>query len=217
METVAIKGTVRKEVGKKSTKALRREGQIPCAMYGMGDAIHFSTTAKAVKTLIYTPNFKLAEIELDGKMHTCILKDKHFHPVNDSIENLEFIELLEGRRISVEIPVKLVGVAPGVKEGGNLQQNLRRIKVQTTSSHLVDELTLDVSSLEIGQSIRVRDIEALEGVEIMNTGGIPVAIIEVPRALRSEEEEAAALLEAAEGEEGAEGEGAADADSTTEA
>lgn len=207
METVAIKGTVRKEVGKKPTKALRREGLIPCVIYGMGDSIHFSTTAKAVKTLIYTPSFKLAEIELDGKTYKCILKDRHFHPVNESIENLEFIELLDGRRVTVEIPVKLTGSAPGEKEGGSLQQNIRRIKVQTTSTHLVDELTLDVSSLEIGQAVRVRDIKALEGIEIMNTGGTPVASIEVPRALRSAEEEE-------EGTEGAETEGTEGAEST---
>lgn len=208
METVAIKGLKRTETGKKATKAMRREGLIPCAMYGMGDATHFGISFKDVKPLIYTASFKLAEIDIDGSKHKCIIKDRTFHPVTEEIENIEFIELLEGRKVTVQVPVKFEGQAPGVKIGGSMQQNLRRITIKTTPENLVDELVLDISTLEIGQSVRVRDIEELEGVQIMNPGGTPVATIEVPRALRSEQ----ASEEAVEGEEGeapAEGEAAA--------
>jgi large subunit ribosomal protein L25 len=209
METVALTGLKRTETGKKAAKALRNEGRIPCAIYGMGTAVHFSTTFKDVKSLIYTASFKIAEIELDGKTYKCIVKDKHFHPVSDEIENIEFIELLDNRKITVQIPVKFHGAAtaPGVKAGGSLQQNLRSITIKTTSEHLVGELTLDVSELEIGQSVRVREIDVLEGVEVMNPGGTPVASIEVPRALRSAEagEEGEEGEEGVEGAEGAEG------------
>lgn len=187
METVAIKGQKRTETGKKATKAMRREGLIPCAMYGMGDAVHFGVSFKDVKPLIYTAKFKLAEIDIDGTKHRCIIKDRTFHPVSDEIENIEFIELLDNRKITVQVPVKFQGSAPGVKIGGSLQQNLRRITIKTTPEHLVDEVSLDISKLEIGQSVRVRDIEELEGVQVMNPGGTPVATIEVPRALRSKQ------------------------------
>ena len=202
METVAIKGLKRKETGKKATKALRREGLIPCAMYGMGDATHFGVSFKDAKSLIYTASFKIAEIDIDGTKYKCIVKERHFHPVSEQIEHIEFIELLDDRKITVQVPVKFVGTAPGVKIGGSLQQNLRRITIKTTPEHLLDVLTLDISSLEIGQSVRVRDIEVEEGVEVMNPGGSPVATIEVPRALRSEQ----AGAEGEEGEEGTEDE-----------
>jgi large subunit ribosomal protein L25 len=199
METVAIKGLKRKETGKKATKALRREGLIPCAMYGMGDATHFAVSFKDVKSLIYTASFKLAEIDIDGSKHKCIVKERHFHPVSEEIEHIEFIELLDDRRVTVEVPVRLQGSAAGVRIGGLMQQNLRRITIKTTPEHLVNELVLDVTELEIGQSVRVRDIDGIEGVEIMNPAGSPVATIEVPRALRSQE----AGAEGEEGEEGA--------------
>lgn len=185
METVALKGLKRTETGKKATKALRREGLIPCAMYGMGDAKHFAVTIKEVKSLIYTSDFKLADIDIDGTKHRCIVKERHFHPVTDALENIEFIELLDNRKITVQVPVKFQGSAPGVKIGGSLQKNLRRITIKTTPEYLVDELTLDVSKLQIGQSVRVRDIDKLEGIEVVNPSGTPVATIEIPRALRS--------------------------------
>ncbi len=209
METVAIKGLKRTETGKKATKAMRREGLIPCAMYGMGDATHFGVSFKDIKPLIYTASFKLAEIDIDGSKHTCIVKDRTFHPVTDEIENIEFIELLDGRKVTVQVPVKFEGQAPGVKIGGSMQQNLRRITIKTTPEHLVDELVLDISTLEIGQSVRVRDIAELEGVEIMNPGGTPVATVEVPRALRSQQA-------GEEGEEGVEGEEGAEGEEATE-
>ncbi len=212
METVAIKGLKRKETGKKATKAMRREGLIPCAMYGMGDATHFGVSFKDVKPLIYTASFKLAEIDIDGTKHKCIIKERHFHPVSEQIEHIEFIELLDDRKITVQVPVKFVGTAPGVKIGGSLQQNLRRITIKTTPEHLIDELTLDISKLEIGQSVRVRDIQIEEGVEVVNPGGSPVATIEVPRALRSQQ----ASKAGEEGEEGEGEEGAATEEATAE-
>lgn len=205
MDTVAIKGTARKDVGKKSTKALRREGLFPCVIYGHGDATHFSTDLKNVKALIYTPNFKLAEIELDGKTYKCILKDKHFHPVTDKIANLEFMELIDDRKFKTDVPVRVEGTAEGVKAGGILLQNLRKITIKTTPAYLVDQLTIDVTALAIGQAVRVRDIAEIDGVEIMNEGGTPIALIAVPRSMKSAEAEGEEGAEGAEGDAAAEG------------
>ncbi len=185
MDTVAIKGNSRSDFGKSATKNIRRNGQVPCVIYGGEEIVHFSAAPIDFKSLIYTADFKLAEIELDGKKYKCFLKDAQFHPVSDDLLHIDFIELIDGKSINLELPVRFKGAAPGVKTGGKLYQKLRSVKVKTTPEHLVDQIVMDVSSLELGQSIRVRDIEELEGIAIMSSPGIPVASVEVPRALRS--------------------------------
>ena len=185
MEIVAVKGQVRTDVGKKASKAVRKEGRVPCVIYGAKDTVHFTIDPKEVKPLVYTPAFKLAEVELDGAAHKCIIKDIQFHPVTDEIVHIDFLLLTDGRKLKVEIPVGFQGISPGMKLGGKLQQNLRRVKIKTTPEHLVDQLVLDVSHLELGQSVRVRDIQAGDGIEIMSPAGTPIATVEVPRALRS--------------------------------
>jgi large subunit ribosomal protein L25 len=197
MEIVAVKGQVRSDVGKKSSKAVRKEGLVPCVIYGTHDTMHFTIDPKAVKPLIYTPEFKLAEIDLDGAAYKCIVKDIQFHPVSDEIVHIDFLSLADGQKVKVEVPLKFEGVSPGMKLGGKLQQNLRRVKIKTTPEHLVDRLVLDISHLELGQAVRVRDIAEIEGIEIMSPPGTPVASIEIPRALRSATAAAAATGEAA--------------------
>ena len=185
MNIVALNGEPRTELGKKGSKAVRKAGMVPCVLYGGDEPMHFSISPKAVKPIIYSPEFKLAEITLEGKTYKSILKDVTFHPVSDDIIHLDFLQLVDGKTIKLEVPVRFTGSAPGVKVGGKLQQALRRVKIKTTPENIVDQVTLDVSSLELGQAIRVRDIDPQEGVEIMNAPGIPVAVIEIPRALRS--------------------------------
>lgn len=200
MEIVAIKGQVRSDVGKKSSKAVRKEGLVPCVLYGTKEVIHFTIDPKSVKDLIYTPDFKLAEIDIDGTVYKTILKDKQFHPVSDAIVHLDFLALVEGQKVNIEVPVRFKGVSPGIKLGGKLQQNLRRVKIKSTPEQMVGDLTLDISKLKLGDAIRVRDIAAIDGVEIMSPAGTPVASVEIPRALKSadaaaegeEEEEAEA-------------------------
>jgi large subunit ribosomal protein L25 len=147
--------------------------------------VHFTTTGKEVKNLIYTGDFKLAELEIGGAKVKAIVKEVQFHPVTDQILHIDFLRLIEGTPIKVELPVRFRGTSPGVRIGGKLIQNLRKVKVKTLPKDLVDQVLIDISSLELGQSIRVRDIDANEGVEIMNAPGIPVATIEIPRAMRS--------------------------------
>ncbi len=204
MVTVAVNGTPREDMGKKSTKAVRNAGLIPCVMYGGEDIFHFTTTFKEIKNLVYTPDFKIAEIHLNGNTYRCILKEAQFHPVKENVLHLDFLQLVENKAIRVEIPVHFRGVSLGEKDGGKMIQSLRRIKVKTTPENLVDELLVDISNLELGQSIRVRDIDAHEGMEIINAPGIPIATVEVPRVLRSEEAEEAEAAEEAEKEAAAE-------------
>ena len=188
MQIVKVAGNARSAVGKKSTKAVRKEGRIPCVIYGgAGENTYFSTTHNEIKNLIYTPDFKVAEIEVDGSLRKCILKEVQFHPVKENILHIDFLELEDGRPVKLEVPVRFKGSSPGIKVGGALQQSIRRVKIKTMPEKMVDVIYGDISSLELGQAIRVRDLEIPEGVQVENAPGIPVATIEVPRALRGKD------------------------------
>ncbi len=201
MESVAINGVIRSEVGKKGTKAVRNTGNIPCVIYGGEEVIHFSAPINEFRSIVYTPNFKKAVISIDGKNYNCILKSTQFHPVTEQIEHIDFLELVPGRALNVEIPVHFKGQAPGIKQGGKLTTKLHKVKVKTIPEALVAELFVDVSELNLGQSVRVKDIEANEDIMLMSAPGTPIASVAIPRALRSAE----ATSEGEEGEEGEEG------------
>ena len=196
MKKVALEGQERKDMSKSATKALRKEELVPAVLYGGDTVLHFSISARDVRPLVYTSDFKVAELTLSGKTYRCILKDKQFHPVSDAIQHLDFLQLVDGATVKIQVPIRFTGSAPGVKVGGKLQQNLRLLKIKTTPENMVYEMTADVSKMELGQSIRVRDIKAAEGVEIMNSPSIPIASIEIPRALRSATAAAAATATA---------------------
>lgn len=172
-------------MGKKGARQVREQGQIPAVLYGGKEVTHFSVDPNEVKSLIYTPDFKLAEITVDGKSYKAILKDYQMHPVTDAITHIDFLRLIDGVSVKVDVPVKFKGTSPGVKNGGKLQKNVRRIRIKTTPEHLVGELMVDISSLKMGESIRVRDIDPADGIEIMTSPGVPVGTVVVPRAMRS--------------------------------
>ena len=183
MNTVSIKAESR-DTNVKAAQ-IRNNGQIPCVIYG-GDILeHFSTTHNDIKPLIFTPDLKVAEIELGGKKHKCIVKDIQWHPVTDNIEHIDFLALEDGRKIKVEVPVRFKGASPGVKVGGKLLQSMRKVKVKLDPKDLVDELFIDISNLELGAAVRVKDIELNDNIELMVNAQIPVAVVEVPRALKS--------------------------------
>jgi large subunit ribosomal protein L25 len=207
MQVVNINGEVRQGSGKSANKALRKEGKVPAVIYGGKENIHFTTTPKALKTLVYTPDFKLAEVEVDGQKYKTILKDIQFHPVSDEIVHVDFQELVPDHKVNVSVPVRFKGVSPGVKNGGKLIQSMRKVKIKVTPEQIVDELIADISKLELGSAIRVRDLIVGEGIEIMTTSATPLASVEVPRALKSADmEDGEDEADVAEGEEGAEGE-----------
>ncbi|MEL6719627.1 MAG: 50S ribosomal protein L25 [Bacteroidota bacterium] len=185
MQTVALSGGPREGLGKKETKKVRQQGLIPCVMYGGNEVRHFTTVVNDVKALIYTPDFKVAEITLDGTSYRCILKEVQYHPVTDDILHIDFLQLIDGTPVKVELPIRFYGDSPGLKVGGKLLQNLRRLKIKTTPENLVDELKVDISSLELGQAVRVKDVDVMDNMEVMVSAATPVAVVEVPRALRS--------------------------------
>ncbi len=188
MANVVINGIARTEVGKKAAKAARANGEIPVVMYGpTKEVMHFTAKVTDFKTLIYTPDFKIAEVNLDGVTYKTILKAKQFHPISEALLHVDLLILTDGHAVKYEIPVNFRGSSPGVKVGGKFMQKLRRIKVKSLPENMVLELNADISSMELGQSLRVRDIDIQAGVEVMSQPATPIASVEVPRALRGKQ------------------------------
>lgn len=208
MEVIKISAESRENV-KNSGSVARKAGKVPGVLYGGGENHTFVTNKRDLKPLIYTPDFKLAELEVGGKTHKAIIKDLQFHPVTDELMHVDLLKLVDGHTVKLEVPVKFTGTSPGVKSGGKLIQQMRRIKIKTTPENIVDHLELDISELELGSAIRVRDIKLAEGVEIMNNGATPVATVEIPRVLKS-----AATAEAKEARKEGGAEGEAEAETT---
>src|SRR6056297_64912 len=217
MEVIQVKGEIRKDLGKKATKALRREGLIPCNLYGKSTSLHFSANPIDFKDLIYTPDFKKVEVEVDGEVYRCILKKVDFHPVTDEILHIDLLKLVEDRKVRVQIPVHLHGTAPGVTDGGRLVQTLRKVEIKTTPKYLINELFIDISEMVMGDTVRVKDIDESDTFEIVNHPSIPIASIQVPRTIKTvaemleegeapdlEDEDAEGEEEGTEGEEGTE-------------
>ncbi len=186
MEIVAIQGTRKELSGKEQARKTRRDGQIPAVMYksGGGEAMHFTLDTTIARALVYTPKFKMADVTLDDVLFHCIVKDIQFHPVTDQVIHLDFLQLVPGVKFKATVPLRFIGTAPGVKEGGKFIPRMRSVNILTTPEKVVDEMSADISKMELGSTIRVRDISVAEGVEITNTAAVPVASIEIPRALR---------------------------------
>lgn len=185
MESFKITATPRETVGKAASKVVRHNDAIPCVMYGGIEPVHFTTTWHDVRHLIFTPDFKTVEVTVGDTTHIAIVKHVQFHPVSEKMLHIDFLKLVPGTPIKVILPLRLRGSSPGVKLGGKLMQSIRKVSVKCYPETLVDQLTLDISKLELGQSARVRDIDAVEGVEITMAPAIPVVMIEIPRAMRA--------------------------------
>ncbi len=186
MEIVAIQGHKKEGSGKLEAKKIRNAGLVPANMYqsGGGEATQFAVSINDYRDLIYTSQFKLAEVELNGAKHKCILKDVQFHPVTDAVIHIDFLKLVPGVKFKAAVSLRFTGTAPGVKAGGKFITTMRKVDILTTPEQVVDAMEADITTMELGSTIRVRDINAVEGVEVMNSAAVPVALIEIPRALR---------------------------------
>lgn len=185
MKKFTIDGAVRTEVGKKASKADRVAGRIPCVLYGGSDEpVHFTTTISDVRKLVYTSEFYKVELNIDGKSTETLMKDITFHPTTEEILHIDFQELVPGSIVSAEIPINIVGSSEGVRIGGKLLVKVRKLKVKSTPEALKDAIDVDISPLKLGQSVKVKDLPE-QGFQIINAPNIPIASIEIPRALRS--------------------------------
>lgn len=186
MKTITIEGQLRSEFGKQATRLLRSEEKVPCVIYGGADTVSFSAPVTAFKSLVYTPDFQLAEVKLEGKTYRCILKDLQFDTVTDELTHVDFLELVEDKKVVATLPLKLTGQSIGVKGGGKLVVKMKSLKVKALPKHLRENLEVDITDLNINENIRVEDVKA-EGIEILNSPRIPVASVVMTRQLKQEE------------------------------
>ena len=158
MKSVSISGSPRENVGKKDAKELRRKEQVPCVLYGGKEQIHFSAEEKAFKDLIYTPEVHTVELAIGGTTYNAILQEIQYHPLRESILHVDFLELSPKKPVKINVPVKLIGVAAGVKEGGRLDKKLRLLKVTALPADLPDTIEVNVEHLNVGDTVKVKEI-----------------------------------------------------------
>ncbi len=189
MKTVALTGELRTDLGSKYSNALRNEGKVPCVLYGEGNLVHFFVYSPDFKALVYTPNTYKVQLSIGGKNYMAILQDMQFHPVNESIMHADFLSVTEVKPITVTIPVKVAGNSPGVRAGGKLIQKISRIKIKALIANIPDFVELNIDALDLGQSIKVKDIE-LSGVEILDNKENAVVSVKMTRNVVKAEEPA---------------------------
>tara|TARA_R110002072_G_scaffold17625_2_gene66601 strand:+ start:1691 stop:2344 length:654 start_codon:yes stop_codon:yes gene_type:complete len=213
MKSITINGSQRESVGKKATKALRNAGQVPCVLYGGNKPFHFSAPELAFSKLVYTPNAHTVVINLEsGETLNAVLQDIQFHPVTDRILHVDFYQLFEDKEIALNIPVHLVGNSKGVKNGGVLRRNNRKLRIKALPANLPDFIEIDITPLKIGDKVAVGDLPGGD-YTFLQTDTTVVCRVSTSRvAIEDEEDEE----EGVEGEEGAEGaEGAAEGAETS--
>ena len=205
MKTIEIKGHLRESLGTKTAKQLRREGQVPCVAYGGDKNVHFHADERELNKLIYTPNVYQVNLDIDGQKLIVVMRNPEFHPVKDNLLHLDFIEILPGKLTTMRIPLNLTGASAGVKNGGVLRHNAKKLLVRGLIENIPDEILVDITTMAIGDSKKVGELD-IKDLEILESDNRVVVAVKTSRkAVTTEDEE--------EGEEGTEegAEGAADA------
>ncbi len=167
MKTLEIKGSIRKDLGKKESRDLRKQEFVPCVMYGGEKNIHFSAHENQFKKLIYTPDVYMVKLELDGQVYEAVMQDIQFHPVTDYILHIDFVQVFHDKKVTVNLPVRLTGSSVGLLEGGKLRQRRRNLKVNGLIKDMPDLLDIDISDLGIGESMKIGDLN-YDNLEILD-------------------------------------------------
>ena len=190
MKSITIEGHLRTDHGKKAARQIRSQENVPAVIYGGAQEVNFYASAKAFKPLVYTGEFQIAEVTVDGKMYRCILKDLQFDKVSDALIHLDLLELVDDKKVVATLPLKFTGTSVGVKEGGKLVIKIKSLKVKALPKDLVETINVDITNLALNANIRVEDVKA-EGIEILNSPRIPIASVVMTRQLKQEEATAA--------------------------
>ena len=190
MKTITIEGHLRTEVGKKATHQIRSQENVPGVIYGGAKEVNFYASAKAFKPLVYTGEFQLAQVNVDGASYKCILKDLQFDRVSDALAHVDLLELVDDKKVIATLPVKFVGVSAGVKAGGKLITKIKALKVKSLPKDLKETIEVDITNLELNGNIRVEDVKE-KNLEILNSPRIPIASVVLTRQLKQEEATAA--------------------------
>lgn len=181
MKTVSLSGSLRENVGKKDTKALRKAEMVPCVMYGANqEQIHFATESKNFKQILFTPETFVIEFTVNGKTYKTILQEIQYHPVTDNVLHADFLIVDENNPVTVALPIATEGTSPGVMRGGKMKINMRKVKVSGLIKDLPEYIVLDISKLNIGNSIKVQDL-AIENVKAVSPASSVIIDIKAGR------------------------------------
>ncbi|WP_276909741.1 50S ribosomal protein L25/general stress protein Ctc [Hallella colorans] len=195
MKEISITGQKREALGKKASKAIRKQGMIPCNLYGENKqdgkpvALAFASPFSELRKIIYTPHIYVIKIDIDGTSHTAVMKEIQFHPVTDAPLHVDFYEVNDQQPITIGIPVKLTGLAQGVRDGGRMNLSIRKVAVTAPYQQIPEHLDIDVTALKIGKSIKVGDL-SFEGLELATSKDVVVCSIKMTRNAAQTEEEA---------------------------
>ena len=198
MKSVSISASKRVDLGKKEAKLSRAAGNVPCVIYGGKTNQHFTVKEIALNNLVYTPNVYSVAVDIEGTIVNALIKEVQYHPVTDRILHVDFIELVPGQAVNTQIPVEFTGNPVGVMNGGKLRKTLRKLSIRSTPENLPDNVSLEISSMKIGEKIYVRDLDAAN-YDILTAGSAVIVAVKTARGVvEEEEEEAAAEAPAAE-------------------
>jgi large subunit ribosomal protein L25 len=186
MKSITIEGHLRTEHGKKAARQIRSQENVPGVIYGGAQEVNFYASAKALRPLVYTGEFQLADVQVDGKSYRCILKDLQFDKVDDSLIHVDLLELVEDKKVVATLPIKFTGVSVGVKGGGKLVTKMKSLKVKSLPKDLRETIEVDITDLDLNGNIRVEDVK-VPGMEILNSPRIPIASVVLTRILKQEE------------------------------
>ncbi len=198
MKKVSLSGSSRKNVGKKDAKSQRREGQVPAVIYGGKTQVHVTVNEIALKKVVYSPNVYQIELDVDGAAKDVIIQDIQFHPVTDRIVHVDFLELLADKEVKIGLPVRTEGLSAGVRNGGRLAMNFRTINAKGLPSAFPEEISIDITELEIGDFVRISSVD-IPGLTLLHPENAVILAVKRTRAAM-----AAASEEGEEGEEGEE-------------
>lgn len=183
MKVFELKGAVREDLGKKATKADRSGDNVPCVLYGGGENVHFTATVSDLRKLIYSPDVYIVNLSVGGKNCKAIMKALQFHPVSDKVLHIDFLEVTDNKPVIVEIPVQLNGLAEGVKAGGKLALEMRKLRVKGIYTDFPEKINIDVTNLGLGKTIQVGALK-LDKLDILNAKNAVVAQVKLTRAAR---------------------------------
>lgn len=183
MKTFQLEGSTRESIGKKAAKAYRKEGLVPCILYGGENVIHFVVPKEGIRKLIYTPEVFVVSLAVNGKTCMAILKDSQYHPVTDELLHADFMQISDNKPVVIDIPVVLEGLAEGVKAGGKLSLEMRKLKVKGLYKDFPEKLKINISNLGLGKTIQVGAL-SFDNLELLNAKDNVVAAVKLTRAAR---------------------------------
>ncbi|MCI6372893.1 MAG: 50S ribosomal protein L25/general stress protein Ctc [Paraprevotella sp.] len=191
MKSINVKGTARTATGKKATRDLRKNGGVPCNLYGENKnengesiAMSFATTQEELRKLVYSPDIYSVNLTIDGKECKAVMKELQFHPVTDQLLHVDFYEITEEKPIVMEVPIQMTGLAEGVKAGGKLAASVRKLKVRAPYTAIPEKLIIDVTNLALGKTIKVGEL-SFEGLELVTSPSVVVCQVKMTRSAMS--------------------------------